>query len=253
MIDTPCARRRTPTAPAAFAVLAALHGKAYYVGPVYPMLYAAGAVALEHVARARVRTVTQWATAALLIAWGLFSLPFGLPIVPPEPMARYAAATGITAAVTTNKGEVLRLPQDYGDMLGWKELVEGAASVYHALPEQDRERTVLYGANYGEAGALDLFGPSLGLPPVVSMAGSFYFFGPGALPGDAMLFVGVERESVEELCGSLELATRVVQEWTVEENDVPVLVCREPNATVQDVWESNPQAGVRSETQRPDM
>jgi hypothetical protein len=39
----------------------------------------------------------------------------------------------------------------------------------------------------------------------------------------------------------------------VEENDVPVLVCREPNATVQEVWESNPQAGVRSETQGPDM
>jgi len=238
---------------AAFAILAALKGKSYYVGPIYPVLYAAGAVTLQHLSPTRVRQVAQGTIAALLVSYGLFTLPFGLPLLAPERMARYAAATGITAAVTTNKGEVIRLPQDYGDMLGWRELVEAAASVYHALPAEDRERTVVYGANYGEAGALDLYGPPLGLPPVVSMAGSFYFFGPGDRPGDVMLFVGVERESVEELCGSLELGTRFQQEWSVEENDVPVLVCREPNATVQQVWESNPQAGERSETQRPDM
>jgi hypothetical protein len=236
---------------AAFAVLAALKGKSYYVGPIYPVLYAAGAVTLQHVQRVRLRQVAQWGIAALVIAYGLFSLPFGLPILPPEPMARYAAATGITAAVTTNKGEVLRLPQDYGDMLAWRELVEAVARVYHALPEGDRARTVVYGANYGEAGALDFYGPPLGLPPVVSMAGSFYFFGPGKLPGKVMLFVGMERASVEDFCGSLELATRVTAEWTVEENDVPVLVCRAPALTVQEVWARNPQMGVRSETEWP--
>jgi len=238
---------------AAFAVLAALKGKAYYVGPIYPVLYAAGAVTLQHIARARVRQVAQWGIATLVVLYGAFTLPFGLPILPPEPMARYAAATGITAAVTTNKGEVLRLPQDYGDMLAWRKLVETVARVYHALPAGDRERAVLYGANYGEAGALDLYGPPLGLPPVVSMAGSFYFFGPGERPGEVMLFVGVERESVEDGCGSLEEAARFTAEWTVEENDVPVLVCRAPTTTVQEVWAQNPQMGVRSETQRPEL
>ncbi len=238
---------------AAFAVLAALKGKAYYVGPIYPVLYAAGAVTLQHVARAGVRQVAQWGIATLVVLYGVFTLPFGLPILPPEPMARYAAATGITSAVTTNKGEVLRLPQDYGDMLAWRELVQAVARVFHALPEGDRERTVVYGANYGEAGALDLYGPPLGLPPVVSMAGSFYFFGPGTRPGKVMLFVGVEPASVEELCGSLELATRVTAAWTVEENDVPVLVCRAPTTTVQEVWAQNPRMGVRSETPRPEL
>jgi hypothetical protein len=237
----------------AFAVLAALKGKSYYVGPIYPVLYAAGAVTLQHISRGRLRHLAQGTIAGLVIAYGLFSLPFGLPILPPAPMARYAAATGITAAVTTNKGEVLRLPQDYGDMLAWRELVEAVARVYHALPERDRERTVVYGANYGEAGALDLYGPALGLPPVVSMAGSFYFFGPGDRPGDVMLFVGMEREWIDDTCPSVEVAARVTAEWTVEENDVPVLVCREPTTTVQEVWAQNPQAGERSETQGPEM
>jgi len=237
----------------AFAILAALKGKSYYVGPIYPVLYAAGAVTIQHLTRARVRHLTQGTIAALVIVYGLFTLPFGLPILPPPLMARYATATGITAAVTTNKGEVLRLPQDYGDMLAWRELVEGVARVYHALPRRDRERTVVYGANYGEAGALDLYGPPLGLPPVVSMAGSFYFFGPGNKPGDVMLFVGMEREWVDDTCPWAEEATRVTAEWTVEENDVPVLVCRAPTITVQEMWARNPHMGVRSETQGPDL
>jgi 4-amino-4-deoxy-L-arabinose transferase-like glycosyltransferase len=236
---------------AAFAIIAALQGKSYYVGPVYPMLYAAGAVTLQHIARAPLRQVAQWGIGALVFAYGMFTLPFGLPFLPPEPMARYATATGITSAVTTNRGVVLRLPQDYGDMLGWKELVEAVADVYHALPARDAERMVVYGANYGEAGALDLYGPPLGLPPVVSMAGSFYFFGPGDRPGEVMLFVGVEPEDIEDLCGALEV-TRFTQEWTVEENDVPMMVCREPNRTVQEVWEMNREAGARSETRRPE-
>ncbi len=237
----------------AFAVLAALKGKAYYVGPIYPVLYAVGAVTLQDLAHDRVRQIAQWGIAALVIAYGVFTLPFGLPILPPATMARYAAWTGITPAVTTNRGVVLRLPQDYGDMLAWRELVEGVARVYHALPEEDKARTVLYGANYGEAGALDLYGPPLGLPPVVSMAGSFYFFGPGDQSGEVMLFVGMEREWVNDTCPSAEVATRVKAEWTVEENDVPVVICREPTTTVQEVWERNPAAGERSETQRPEV
>jgi len=238
---------------AAFAVLAALKGKSYYVGPIYPVLYAAGAVTLQRIGRARVRHLAQGMLAALVIAYGLFSLPFGLPILPPPMMARYAAATGITAAVTTNKGEVLQLPQDYGDMLAWRELVEGVAHVHQTLPERDRARAVVYGANYGEAGALDLYGPPLGLPPVVSMAGSFYFFGPGDRPGEVMLFVGMEPEWIDDTCPTAQLATRVTAEWTVEENDVPVVICREPTITVQEMWARNPQAGARSETQGPEL
>ena len=237
----------------AFTVLAALKGKSYYAGPIYPALYAAGAVTLQHVARARPRRLVYGTLAALVIAFGLFSLPFGLPILPPPLMARYAAATGITAAVTTNKGDVLQLPQDYGDMLAWRELVEAVARVYHDLPERDRERTVVYGANYGEAGALDLYGPPLGLPRPVSMAGSFYFFGPGEKPGSVMLFVGTEPEWVDDACPHAEVATRVTAEWTVEENDVPVVLCREPTMTVQEMWARNPAMGIRSETQGPDL
>jgi hypothetical protein len=153
-------------------------------------------------------------------------------------MARYAAAVGVTAAVRTNWGQVLPLPQDYADMLGWREKAEAVADAYRSLSPSDQSVAVVYGANYGQAGALDLYGRRLGLPPVVSLAGSFYLFGPGDRPGKVIILLGVEREDFEEIgCASIEELARVRNRWAVPgEDDVPVVICRQPSVTLQEVW-----------------
>ena len=222
----------------AFLLFAITKGKSYYVGPIYPVLYAAGAVWIEHMARPQVRVALAWSLAVLMLAYGLATLPFGLPVLPPEPMARYAKATGITAGVTTNTGEILQLPQDYADMLGWKEQAEAVARVFQTLTPAERADAVLYGGNYGEAGALDLYGRRLDLPPVISLAGSFFNFGPGTRSGRVVILLGVEPEEIDMLsCRSVEVAARVTNQWGVpEEQDVPVLVCREPSLTPEELW-----------------
>ncbi|MGO8925968.1 MAG: hypothetical protein ACLQU3_03600 [Limisphaerales bacterium] len=123
-------------------ILLALHGKPYYAGPIYPTLIAAGAVALAglpgRLGRAAILVVV-----VLVVAWGALVLPFGLPVVPPAPMARYAAALGIKAATTTNRGTALPLPQDYADMLGWEDQVCAVAKAYQSLPSDKRAQAVL--------------------------------------------------------------------------------------------------------------
>jgi len=221
-----------------FVLLGVLHGKPYYVGPVFPALSAAGAVWIDGLTRPRPRA---WLVRGVVLASTVFAgvlLPLGLPMLPPAPMARYAAALGVTAATRTNTGGQLPLPQDYADMLGWRDKAEAVAAVVATLPPDDRGRTVLYGDNYGQAGALDLYGRQLGLPPVVSMAGSFYFFGPGTLPGDVIVTIGVEAaDLVTVRCDQLDAPTRVVNPWGVdEERDVPILVCRGLSVTLQELW-----------------
>jgi hypothetical protein len=225
---------------AGLLLFAALRGKAYYAGPIHPPLYAAGAVALERIGRPALRRTLGWSLAVAVVGWGLFVLPFGLPIVPPEPMARYAAAIGIEAGTRTNWGAQLELPQDYADMLGWKEKAEAVAGALSRMdPSLETNDALLYGANYGQAGALDLYGRRLGLPPVVSMAGSWYFFGPGDRPGNPVVLLGVEPVDLESVgCREVELATRVRNPWGVpEERDVPVTFCYDPSVTMQQVWE----------------
>jgi 4-amino-4-deoxy-L-arabinose transferase-like glycosyltransferase len=224
---------------AAFTTFVLMQGKSYYFGPMHPVLFAAGAVAIERVTRPRARTALTWSAGALIVLWAGGAVPFGLPIVPPEPMARYSAAIGITTAVRTNWGEYLPLPQDYADMLGWREQTEAVARAYRALTPAEQAQTVLYARNYGEAGALDFYGRELGLPPVISLAGSFYFFGPGERAPDVWIVLGVEPEEITTIdCQSLELADRVANPWGVpEERDVPIVVCRHPSLTPQEFWE----------------
>jgi hypothetical protein len=222
----------------AFALFVLLKGKSYYYGPMHPVLFAAGAVVLEQITRHRLRAALAWSAAAGVVAWGMLAIPFGLPVLPPEPMARFSSAIGITTAVRTNRGEYLPLPQDYADMTGWREQVEAVTRVYRSLTPAEQAETVLYGRNYGEAGALDLYGRELGLPPVVSLAGSFYSFGPGDRSGAIIVSLGIEPADIAFFgCGSVELAARVVNPWGVpEERDVPVVVCREPRMTLEDLW-----------------
>lgn len=233
----------------ALFLFAAMKGKSYYTGPIHPVLYGAGAVWLDNLVRPRLRAVLGWGLGVAVVVWGVFVLPFGLPVVPPEPMARYAAMTGITAGTKTNWGAQLELPQDYADMLGWREKAEAVASMlFVAEPGLARERAgaLLYGANYGQAGALDLYGRELGLPPVVSLAGSWYFFGPGDRPGNPVVLLGVEPEDLVSIgCASVELATRVQNYWGVpEERDVPVTFCYDPSISVQRLWELRAEGRV---------
>ena len=219
---------------AAFLLLLILHGKSYYAGPIYPALIAAGCVALERVG-APAATPLRVVTAAVLLTAGAVAVPMGFPVLPPPAMIRYGGALGVTN--TTNTGDVLALPQDYADMLGWERLVQATADVYRDLPDADRTRAVLIGGNYGEAGALDLFGPKLGLPPVVSAAGSYWFFGPGKLPGDVAIVVGADSTDLAPFFGEVHLARTVSNPLGVpEERLVRIYVCRKPRQTLQQVW-----------------
>jgi len=222
---------------AVWVLLLLLQGKSYYVGPIYPALFAAGGVMLERVARPRLRTALVWSAVVLCATWGLVSLPLGLPVVPPQPMAAYAARLGLTAAVQTNRGTVLPLPQDYADMLGWEEKVRAVAHVYDSLPPDERRDAVILAPNYGRAGAVDFYGPRLGLPQAVCPCGTFWQYGPGEKPGRVVVGVGISARFLEEHFDSVATAATVLEPWGVEEEqELVIRVARGPRRTLQEEW-----------------
>jgi len=137
---------------AAVLFLPILRGKEYYLGPMHPLLLAAGSVLVGSWLASRRRA--WWGTMAWGAAGGVLLLPMGIPLLPPAAMARYSEALGMTRAVTTNRGTGLPLPQDYADMLGWREQAAEVARIFHALPEPERTGAVTLGGDYGRAGAL---------------------------------------------------------------------------------------------------
>src|SRR5262249_58451974 len=80
---------------------------------------------------------------------GVLDLPLSLPLLP---------ANALHAV------PLQHVNYNLGETIGWRELAGTVAGVYHALPVQERARAVIFTANYGEAGAIDRYGPALGLP-----------------------------------------------------------------------------------------
>ena len=230
----------------ALTVLLVMHGKGYYLVPIYPVLIGIGAARIEHAtAPARVNgaerlsalgLITRAMLAATAVLFGAFALPFGLPILPPIAMARYAAA-GPRSATATNMTSQLLLPQDYADMRHWRERAAAVASVYDALPPDERAQAVIAADNYGEAGAIDYYGSRMGLPPAICGCGSYWFFGPGTLPGAVLVDIGTPAEQLRAFYGDVREVARLRDPWAVpEERDVPITVSRAPKATLQLLW-----------------
>lgn len=222
-----------------------LHGKGYYAAPGYPVFLVAGVVWCERALSARsaevLARVTRVGLPTVVAIAALLLIPLGIPLLAPAAMARFAVATGVSAAVRTNRGDVLALPQDYADMLGWRAQAEGAARALHALPADEQRDVLLVGSNYGEAGALAMYRERMGLPYPVSVAGDFHAWGtyghtgnvtilidgPDALPGLEQLF-----EEVHEV-------GRIEEPRTVpEEQDIRIYLARRPRAPVDSVWKT---------------
>lgn len=220
----------------ALALLLILGGKEYYLGPMHPALLAAGSAWAG--TRLASRRAARWGAVAWVAVGAVALLPMGIPLLAPPAMARYAERLGITRAVTTNRGTTLPLPQDYADMLGWREQAEAVARVHHALPEAERARTVIVGGNYGRTGALAAYHAELGIPYPVSRHGDFHAWGPGIADPAAVIVVGGTVEELAELFGEVVEAGRVSNPLGVEEErDVPIHVCRGPREPFDALWE----------------
>jgi hypothetical protein len=166
---------------------------------VYPLVFAAGACAIERVTRD-----ILWRRAVVVGALAIGALPplpLILPVLPPALVIRYSIALGVTPQLEVAKRGAM--PQWLGDKRGWPELVDATAAVYRSLP--DKSHVVVFGADYGMAGALELYGPAAGIDaPVVSTHNAFWMWGPGDAPGATVIAVGHDASYWNALYASVE-------------------------------------------------
>ena len=219
-----------------FGVLLLMYGKGYYIGPIYPVLASVGAAWIELPVRRWAPLLRRTAGAAL-IAFAIVVLPMGLPILSPAVMARYVARLRIGRATSSIAGAVMPLPQDYADMLGWETIVRQTATAYEALPPAERARAVLIARNYGEAAAIDFYGPRYGLPNALCPCGTYWFYGPGSRAGSVAVTIGVRPADLAETYRDVQIAAvAMTPEALRSEQAVPIGVAREPYQTLQERW-----------------
>jgi 4-amino-4-deoxy-L-arabinose transferase-like glycosyltransferase len=206
----------------------------YYLAPAYPMLLAAGAVVLESALvrlRPRAAAWSRAAVALVLLAAGVSTVVLALPL----------AAVGSTGW-RMSRG----VHDNFAEQIGWPELVTQVATVYHALPPAERARTAIFASNYGEAGAINLYGPRYGLPHAISTVNSYWALGMGDPPPRTVIVLGDDAEGVSETPATCTLAGRVRIPHDVqnEESRRPdIFVCRDFRVPTTELWPPAPSFG----------
>jgi len=220
----------------ALATLIAAHGRFYYLGSAYPMLLAAGGVALESwLARPRLAWARVAYTAVVGVS-GAMLAPIFAPVLEPETFIRYAGAIGMGMPQLEHRRTGV-LPQFFADRFGWPEMVETVAKVYHSLPPKERAKTAIFGQDYGQAGAIDLYGPRLGLPKAISGHLTYWYWGPRGYTGEVVIVLGDTREALEGLFASVQEAGTVTHPYSMRSQNFTVYVCRDPKGwTFRDIW-----------------
>ena len=217
------------------AVLLLFSGKIYYLAPAYPMLLAAGALAIEwHLERRQARQLMV-AMPILVVIGSLGTIPISIPILSVNDTISYsrfgAQYLGMGSALAWEDGTRQELPQDFADMLGWEEQAQAVARVYGEIGSAD-----VAAMNYGQAGALVRYGSDLGLPPVISKGSSFWLWGYGDATGDQMVILGAEAQDLQPFFEKVEVRSRV-EHPHARETDVPIAVVSGPRHSMAELWQ----------------
>jgi hypothetical protein len=220
---------------AAAALIVALNPRVYYLYPAFPLLFGAGGVAFEEwMARPRLRRIGV-AYAAVMVAMGLVVAPTVVPVLPPETYIRYAAALHIQQPrVETH--ELGPLPQLYADQFGWEEMAATVARAFHALPPEVQVKTAIFGQNYGQAGAIDLFGPKYGLPKAISGHQNYFLWGPCGYTGESMIVMGDRQDRLAQRFASVEKVGRVEHPYSMPYEHIDIFYCRRLKEPLAEIW-----------------
>ncbi len=217
------------------AVIVTLSPRVYYLFPAFPVLFAGGGVLWEQLlARPRLAWLRVTYPAAMLLA-GAVLAPLAIPLLPPETYIRYTKAIGLQQpAIETH--ELGPLPQIFADQFGWEEMAAAVARVYNSLPPEVRARTAIFAQNYGQAGAIDLFGPKYGLPPAISGHQSYFLWGPRGYTGESMIVMDDRQKTLERLFTRVQKAASVYHPYSMPYEHFDVYYCQGMHPPLAELW-----------------
>jgi 4-amino-4-deoxy-L-arabinose transferase-like glycosyltransferase len=211
-----------------FLIFLVAQGRSYYVAPAYIMLTAAGSVWWE----SWLSTAPSWPRRlAKGLLYGLVAVGGLAAILIVKPVAPVNSVLWKTTS---------RLNPEVVEMVGWQDLVSQVAAISQDIPAQEKPNAAILAGNYGEAGALDLYGRGLNLPPIISGADSFWYRGYGNYEPQTVILVGFEGGYASNFFQSCTYAGMVKNKFGVENEEstrhTGLYLCREPRRPWSQMW-----------------
>jgi hypothetical protein len=203
-------------------VFVVIPGRSYYTAGVFPLLLAAGARRIER-GQAVVRHRLVWLAAPVVGA--VLTVALVLPVLPQSVFAQ------LTFLHKTS--------YDVGETVGWPQFTAQVARAFDSLPLQERKESGIFTSNYGEAGALDVFGQAYGLPRPLSGHNDYWLWGPGASGDHVVLAVGAVRQ-LRPYFGQCRRTGTIHSPDAVDndENGTGLWICTRPRGSWTTFWPS---------------
>ena len=171
----------------------------------------------------------------MMALMGIVLAPLAVPVLPVETYIRYSRALHLDQPAI-EKWKLGPLPQFYADQFGWEEMVATVARVYHRLPPEVQPKTAIFGQNYGQAGAVDLFGPKYGLPAAISGHQTYFYWGPRGYTGESVIVMAGRQSDLESKFASVQKAARVEHPYSMPYEHFDVFYCRGLKWPLQEMW-----------------
>lgn len=221
-----------------FGVFAILKAKFYFLIPMYPVLFASGAVMIDGYFRRRGWRFIPAIVFPVMIIGGIITAPIAMPLLPVETFTKTYKFLGADAGVKQERHKISYLPQHFADRFGWPEMAKTIANVYGDLSEEDQAKACILTGNYGEAGAVYFFGKEYGLPDPVSGHGWHYYEGTKDNTSDVVISIGISKEYLQARFGEVVQAAVFKCKYCMPyENNQPIYISRVPRKSLREILE----------------
>jgi hypothetical protein len=216
---------------------------------VYPTLFAGGATLIAGLVERHSRWVLQAIIVGVVLVGGVAFAPIVLPVLPPAELLTYSQ---MLSPPQVEQGATARLPQWFADRFGWEEMASSAARVHRSLPVDEQREVLLLAENYGEAGALELFGPRYGLPPVISPHNTYHLWSAAHDSAQAYIAIGLPEQQLRGVFREVTQAGVHRCSYCMDyENDLPIYICRSARAPFEEWWPSTKWYGGAKKDKEP--
>jgi hypothetical protein len=219
-------------------VLIASHGKDYYAAPMFPMIFAGGAIAFEQLATKRNMGWLRPALVILILGGTLVFLPLMSPVLSPEAFLRYQKKLPFLPQPSEKSMALEPMPHTYSWSFGWPEMVQAVAKAYAMVPPEERADTAIFANDFAAAGAIDILGPKYGLPKAISGHQTYWLWGPRNYSGQTVIVVGDTPEGAAHWFDEVTVVAELHHPYAAPWENRPVLLCRKPKSTLslKDAW-----------------
>jgi len=134
----------------------------------------------------------------------------------------------------------IALTHDLRDEYGWREQAQSIARVRDtALGAEDRSQVVVLTGNYGEASAIQFFGPALQLPPAATGHMNYYLWGLPTTEPVAVIAYGLPADLLDGWFTEVGAVGEIDHALAhPKERHLPIYVCRKPRQPLRAIWPS---------------